>query len=424
MRPAALLPFLALALTAPASADPAPDSVFYSGGLRNGWLDWSWVTHKITQPEISHSGTAAASIDFSKSGGFYLHHPAIQAPANSVLSFFLDGGSIGGQQFTVRAIVGEKPTAAQPSLPITDFIPGGKIPANTWIQVQVPLAKLGVEGTPDLTGFWLQDSKYTPQPTLFIDDISLQPAGTPLAAPAPAKPAPVWTAPAAPPMPTEANPRDLAKLTQRTKPAYIILKIDDLDLWGGKIAPGWQKVVDYMKERNLKCNIGIICKSLETTDPTYIQWIKDQHAGGLVEFWNHGYTHREWKEGDVTYEEFKGRSYEEQKQHLLDANRLAKEKLGFPLTTFSAPFNAVDENTIKALADDPDTKIWMYGDLAHPAGKIVLDRVDAANLEQPTFQPNFARFVAGYAANPSRDYFVIQAIRGVGPPRKSGSSSL
>ncbi len=196
--------------------------------------------------------------------------------------------------------------------------------------------------------------------------------------------------------------------TTRTSPPYIIIKVDDLRNAGGKVHPRWQKLVDFLKERKIKAGIGIICDSLEKDDPKYFQWIKDQHAGGLIEFWNHGYNHKEWEVDGKKVQEFKGPSYEDQKKNLLRCNELAKQKLGFTLPAFGAGFNAIDDNTAKALSEDTDTKIWLYGDMKNPAGKIVMDRIGNVNIENPTFVPSLDKFKAGYAKNPTRDYFVIQ----------------
>jgi hypothetical protein len=199
-----------------------------------------------------------------------------------------------------------------------------------------------------------------------------------------------------------------AATVERKAPPYIILKVDDLRNAGGKVHPRWQKFVDFTAERKIKSAIGIIADSLEKDDPKYFQWIKDQRAKGLIEFWSHGYNHKEWEVDGKKVQEFKGPSYEDQKKNLLRCNELAKQKLGFTFPAFGAPFNAIDANTAKALSEDPDTTIWLYGDLKNPAGKIVMDRVGSVNIEAPTFVPSLQKFKAGYALNPTRDYFVIQ----------------
>lgn len=198
------------------------------------------------------------------------------------------------------------------------------------------------------------------------------------------------------------------ELPPRKAPPYIIIKVDDLKKnWDGKVHPMWQKLVDFVRQRKIKASIGIICNSLEGDNPLYFQWIKDLHATGIIEFWNHGYDHAEWQENGKKLQEFSGSTYEHQKQHMSKSNQLAREKLGFPFLTFGAPFNAIDKTTVKVLEEDPDIKIWLYGDLKNPAGKIVLDRV-GVNIENPTFVPDLQKFIAGYAKYPEREVFTIQ----------------
>ncbi|CAN5735631.1 hypothetical protein BH09VER1_BH09VER1_39820 [soil metagenome] len=206
-----------------------------------------------------------------------------------------------------------------------------------------------------------------------------------------------------------------AKVTAvRTKPATIIIKVDDLKTNASGVMPAaWNRFADMIKQRHLKAGIGIICNSLEGEKPKYFQWIKDQQASGLFEFWNHGYDHLEWKEGDKTLHEFQGPSYETQKQHVAQSQALAKAKLGFALAVFGPGYGATDDNTVKVLEEDPDTKIWLYSkplgaDDKLPKDKVILDRIWQVNIEHPTFVPNFEMVKAGYEHNPTRDYFVIQ----------------
>lgn len=191
----------------------------------------------------------------------------------------------------------------------------------------------------------------------------------------------------------------------RTSPPKIVLKLDDMRL----LHPNWQKVLDMVNKRGIKASFGIICNSLENGRPQYYQWIKEVHAAGRVEFWCHGYDHREWVDNNLHYMEFEGPSYEEQKKHLQRCQQLAREKLGFAFASFGAPFNATDEKTAQALRDDvPDFKVWMYGDAQFPMGKTVLVRYGNVNIENPLFVPSTARLAEGMAKHPTAPYFVIQ----------------
>jgi len=212
---------------------------------------------------------------------------------------------------------------------------------------------------------------------------------------------PVAVAPAAPAAPVKLRPRQA--------PPYVILKLDDVGKQGnGRVPPRWIKVADFIKERKIKAGLGIICNSLEGDSTQLIKWIQEQQATGLFEFWNHGYDHKEWQEGDKKLQEFKGASYEQQKEHFLKSQALFTEKVGFPMKTFGAPFNATDENTVKAIAEIPELKIWLYADPKTPAGKVVLTRPDWLGIENPLFVPSLDRFIRPYDNHFKTECLVIQ----------------
>ncbi len=191
------------------------------------------------------------------------------------------------------------------------------------------------------------------------------------------------------------------------RPIYIMLKLDDLR----SNSPGWMRTVEFLKEKNVKSSIGIICNSLEGDHPAYFEWVKSVQATGLVEFWNHGYDHREWTEGTTKMQEFKGPTYEVQKEHLSKAQQLAKEKLGITFHTFGAPFNATDDTTVKVMSEDPDVKVFLYGklkDMSELPHVMILDRTQM-NIEKPLFVPNAWQVEHDYKIlSKTRDNFVIQ----------------
>ena len=190
-------------------------------------------------------------------------------------------------------------------------------------------------------------------------------------------------------------------------PIYVILKLDDLT---GN-SPAWIRTVDYLKEKNVKSAIGIICKSLEKDRKPFEDWVKGVQKTGLVEFWNHGYDHATWKEGDKVMKEFRGPSYEQQKEHLTKSQQLSKAKLGITMHTFGAPFNGTDAATLKALGEDPDLKVFLYGnprDAAVVPDLMIMERTQM-NIENPLFVPNEAQVEHDYnILSKTKDLFVIQ----------------
>lgn len=194
-------------------------------------------------------------------------------------------------------------------------------------------------------------------------------------------------------------------------PPAIVLKLDDMVAHDGRVPARWQRIADFAETRKLKVSIGIICNSLEGDDPAYIAELKRQAATGLIEFWHHGYDHRQWKDGDVTYREFSKTDRAHQHDHLTRSQQLAKDKLGLTFTTFGAPFNAIDATTVDVLANDmPDIRVWLYGDSKSPAGKFVARRIAATDIEVPVGKPNFSAFTKGYQAERPRGhrYLVLQ----------------
>ncbi len=188
---------------------------------------------------------------------------------------------------------------------------------------------------------------------------------------------------------------------------YVILKLDDVT----NGTPQWRRTLDYLKSKNIKSSAGIICNSLESGKQAYYDWLKEVQQSGLVEFWLHGYDHKQWKEDGKDVWEFSGPSFEQQKEHIEKSQQLAKQILGAPFTSFGAPFNRTDAATVKALAADTDIKVVLYGDPKNAAdlpNDLILDRTEM-NIEAPLFVPNAQKVKHDYEAMVgTRDCFVIQ----------------
>lgn len=216
-------------------------------------------------------------------------------------------------------------------------------------------------------------------------------------------------------------PKAPVVIPQRAKPPLIVIKIDDFrPINNGNLHGIWVKVIDYLASKNAKAGIGVNPEKLGEASPALIEWVKKQHDSGEVEFWFHGWDHATHEVDGVQYNEFNKRPYDEQKKRFDDGQAITKEKFGFTYNTFGPPGGASngfgDANTYKVMADEPDMKVWLYPQPMDKAaldlqagGKVtVLDRVWAVNLESKVGQPDFQRFLEGYAKNPDREYFVLQ----------------
>ena len=120
-----------------------------------------------------HSGSYSISVT---DGGNYqalaFEHPDFNTSPYASLSFWINGGSAGGQRLQVWGLLDGTNQVAYPL---------AALPANTWQQITIPLSSLGVADKPNCSGFWIQGNDGgAAQPTFYVDDVQL------VAAPAPA----------------------------------------------------------------------------------------------------------------------------------------------------------------------------------------------------------------------------------------------
>jgi peptidoglycan/xylan/chitin deacetylase (PgdA/CDA1 family) len=227
--------------------------------------------------------------------------------------------------------------------------------------------------------------------------------------------------PPAPPRKARAKQADKpVVLPARKAPPMIIIKLDDVKQVHNSAHASWKKMAEFFQERRLKAGFGVICQTLEEAKPEYVQWLKQVHDAGWVEFWFHGWDHGTHSVNGAALKEFNQRPYAEQKERFDKSQKLALEKLGFAFTTFGPPGGGTgasfDDNTCSVMQDDPHMKAWLYpqpldeaGKKLEAAGKVmILDRVWEVNLESAVGVPDFNKFVQGYAAHPEREYFVLQ----------------
>jgi Glycoside hydrolase family 44 len=150
------------------------DEVIYDDSLQNGWADWSWATVNRTNTSPVYSGFYSISVTASNSPSdwkaLYLNVPAMDTGGFTNLTFWINGGAIGGQSVQAQGLLGN--TAQSP-------VQIGPLPANTWKQINLSLTTLGVANQPNFTGFWLQAEGASPVPTFYVDNITLTSAPPP-----------------------------------------------------------------------------------------------------------------------------------------------------------------------------------------------------------------------------------------------------
>jgi fibronectin type 3 domain-containing protein len=156
---------------------PSDDMQIYSGRFDNGWGDgWSWMTHYPTNNPVYTSNSvfvASNSVALVPSAPYVVWllkpYTTVDATIYTNLTFWINGGATGGQNITVTGELGGSGSGL-PSVSVT-------APTNSWKQVTISLASLGVNKT-NLTGIAFNNGAST-RP-FFIDDMRL------IAAPKPA----------------------------------------------------------------------------------------------------------------------------------------------------------------------------------------------------------------------------------------------
>lgn len=160
---------------APSSRASGP-LVVYDDKLENGFADWSWAQHSLTQSAVVHAGAAAISMEPDGWGGLYFHRDAgIDTAAYAALDFWVNGGASGGQALRVHLLVSGSSVG---NAPVASFVAGGRIPENAWAKVHVPFASLGVTSGV-LDGFWIMDDTGGNQPAVYLDDFAFLEGATP-----------------------------------------------------------------------------------------------------------------------------------------------------------------------------------------------------------------------------------------------------
>lgn len=160
---------LAVSLAAPAVSVAQSNMTIYADALASGWLDYSYnCTRNFANTSPVHSGSDSISVTVTSAwGALVLYHTGMTNTAYASISFWLNGGSSGGQQLQMYGNLGT-PTVAQSAryylnTPL----------ANTWQQYTVPLSALGVANATNFTGFAIQDSVGSAEATFYLDDIQL-----------------------------------------------------------------------------------------------------------------------------------------------------------------------------------------------------------------------------------------------------------
>ncbi len=149
---------------------PLVGMALYQDAYVNGWQNWSWASVNTGATSPVNSGASSIAVTAAANTAVRFHHAALDTQSYATLTFWIHGGTTGGQTLRLVALLSD---VAQPAKLI------GPLVAGTWQKVVVPLAELGVANKPDLTDFWLQEATGVDAPTFYLDDVRLDLAPPP-----------------------------------------------------------------------------------------------------------------------------------------------------------------------------------------------------------------------------------------------------
>jgi len=168
---------LTLCLLAPSLGVAQSNLVIYADSLSTGWQDWSYdSTRNFTNPSPVYSGNHSISVTITNAwGAIQLGHADLTTTPYAFISFWLNGGLSGGQQFQIYGLldVGGVNTVQNARFNLNTP------PASTWQHYTIPLSALGVANATNFTGFAIQDSVGSTEPVFYLDDIELVSAVAP-----------------------------------------------------------------------------------------------------------------------------------------------------------------------------------------------------------------------------------------------------
>ena len=155
--------FLVVALAWCGAARAQTDLTVYDDSFGAGWQSWSWSTVDAGSTAVVHSGSTSIAVDAGAWSALWLHHDAFDTTGYGNLTFWINGGAVGGQKLRVIATLNNSGLSSGVDI--------GPLSANTWQQITIPLASLGAANVSNFTGVWVQEFTGNDQPTYYVDDV-------------------------------------------------------------------------------------------------------------------------------------------------------------------------------------------------------------------------------------------------------------
>lgn len=149
------------------SAQPVnTDMIVYDGGLKGAWQDWSWAERNLSYQSVSYQGKPTAHLVPSEFKALYFHLPALSLKEFSALTFVVSGGGAGGQKLIL--CFADSQDKFGKKVDVSDYLPGKRIPAGSFLTATVPLSVFGMER---INGICFQDATGKAQAPVHFADI-------------------------------------------------------------------------------------------------------------------------------------------------------------------------------------------------------------------------------------------------------------
>jgi hypothetical protein len=134
--------------------------------------------------------------------------------------------------------------------------------------------------------------------------------------------------------------------------------------------------------------------------------LQAEEKRGDVEFWNHGWDHKQWKVGDQTVSEFSGSGIDHQRDHFTRAQATLKTALGHDCAVFGTPYNAFDTNTATVINETPATRLFFAHNVTLVRSLVArrVTVIDVISETGGTGKPDAAGFEALWAKRAAAGY--------------------
>jgi hypothetical protein len=136
----------------------------YQDSLVSGFMDYGWAPRDYSSTAQVQSGSASLRVTAGPWEGIHLYHAPFDVSGYSSVTFWIHGGTTGQQRLEFGGSaggVGGTPMLLSP------------LAANTWRQVTVTLADLGLAGKANFDGFYFKDVTGVSQSSYYIDSMVL-----------------------------------------------------------------------------------------------------------------------------------------------------------------------------------------------------------------------------------------------------------